>query len=265
MTAQTEALAARQPGPPWRPRVPWRPLLGLALFLLIWESVPAIGLLPASLLPPPSAIPRTFWREIVDGHWLPAVGHSLRHYALGLVIGTAGGVGLGVAIGLSRALDDGLSWIVRTLRPIPGLAWVPFAILWFGVSPAAAVFIIAIGVFWINLFASAAAVQAVDRDLIELADAFGRRTRLSKLIPVILPAAAPGILAGIRTGIGQAWMAVVAAELFGVPGIGQRMIQAASLIATEIVVVCMLTMAALYGLMDALFLIIQARVMRWQG
>jgi NitT/TauT family transport system permease protein len=142
---------------------------------------------------------------------------------------------------------------------------VPFAILWFGVTPAAAVFIIAIGVFWINLFAAVAAVQSVDRDLLELGDAFGRRSRLSKLLPIVLPAAAPGILAGLRTGIGQAWMAVVAAEIFGVAGIGQRMMQAASLIATDVVVVCMLTMAILYGIMDALFLRLQARVLAWQG
>lgn len=246
-------------------RLPWRPAFGLLVFLLLWEVVAGSGFVPSSLLPAPSVIPRTFWHEVVDGYWLPAVGHSLRHYLVGLTIGTAGGIALGIGVGLSRVLDDGLSWVVRVLRPIPGLAWVPFAILWFGVSPAAAVFIIAIGVFWINLFTTAAAVRAVDPDLIELADAFGRRSRLSKLVPVILPAAAPGILAGIRTGLGQAWMAVVAAELFGVAGIGQRMTQAASLIATDIVLVCMLTIAALYGLMDSLFLMIQSRVLRWQG
>ncbi len=118
---------------------------------------------------------------------------------------------------------------------------------------------------WINLFATTAAVRAVDPDLIELANAFGRRDQWSKLWPVILPAAAPGILAGVRTGLGQAWMAVVAAELFGVPGIGQRMNQAASLIASEIVVVCMLTIAVLYGVMDMLFLVVQRRIMRWQA
>lgn len=247
------------------PRLPWRPLAGLAAFLAIWEAVPGLGLLPAMLLPPPSAIPAAFLREIGGGHWWPAVRTSLTHYATGLALGSALGIALGVAIGSSRALDATTSWVVRLLRPIPGLAWVPFAILWFGVTPAAAVFIIAVGVFWINLFAAIAAVQSVDRDLLELGDAFGRRSGLSKLLPIVLPAAAPGMLAGLRTGIGQAWMAVVAAEIFGVAGIGQRMMQAASLIATDIVVVCMLTMAILYGIMDSLFLRLQARILRWQG
>ncbi len=246
-------------------RLPWRPFLGLAIFLAIWEAVPDSGLLPSSLLPPPSAIPGAFWREVTGGQWLPALGHSLWHYLAGLLIGTVSGIAVGIAAGLSRGLDEGLSWVVRVLRPIPGLAWVPFAILWFGISSGAALFIIAIGVFWINLFATTAAVRAVDPDLIELANAFGRRDQWSKLWPVILPAAAPGILAGVRTGLGQAWMAVVAAELFGVPGIGQRMNQAASLIASEIVVVCMLTIAVLYGVMDMLFLVVQRRIMRWQA
>jgi NitT/TauT family transport system permease protein len=154
---------------------------------------------------------------------------------------------------------------VRVLRPIPGLAWVPFAIIWFGVNPSAAVFIIAIGVFWIVFFASHGAIRAVDRDLVEVAEAFGFRSARERLFKILLPAALPGILVGLRTALGQAWMAVVAAEIFGVPGLGQRMMQASSLLATEIVVVYMLTMAALYGLLDALFLRVQRYLLRWRA
>ena len=146
----------------------------------------------------------------------------------------------------------------------PGLAWIPFAILWFGIDPTAAIFIIGIGVFWISYFAALGAVRAVDRDLIELADAFGFRRADQKLIKVILPAAAPGILAGLRTALGQAWMAVVAAEIFGVPGLGQRMSQASNLLASDIVVIYMATMAALYGIIDTAFVAIQARLLRWK-
>lgn len=263
--------AQERPGhraPPGHPgrlgRWGW-PALGLAIFLAIWEAVPALGLLPATLLPPPSILPATWWQEVVDGHWLAAVQASLSHYLMGLAIGTAGGVALGVAMALSPRLDASLSWVVRVLRPIPGLAWIPFAILWFGVNPASAVFIIVIGVFWINLFTAYAAVRAVEPELFELADAFGYRGRMAKLTPVILPAAAPGILAGVRTGLGQAWMAVIAAELFGVEGLGQRMMQASSLLATEIVVVMMLTIAALYGIVDMLFVALRDRLLRWQG
>jgi NitT/TauT family transport system permease protein len=161
-------------------------------------------------------------------------------------------------------LDWLSAWVVRLLRPIPNLAWAPFAIIWFGVEQAAAVFIISIGVFWIVYFAAQSAIRSVDRDLIEVADAFGFRSGRERLVKVLLPGAIPGILVGLRTALGQAWMAVVAAELNGVSGLGSRMMQASSLLATDIVVVYMLTMAALYGLMDAGFVFAQTRLMRWK-
>jgi NitT/TauT family transport system permease protein len=161
-------------------------------------------------------------------------------------------------------MEATLSWVVRTLRPIPGIAWIPFAILWFGIEPAAAVFIISIGVFWISYFATLSAVRAVDRELVEVAEAFGFRRADQKLLKVILPAAAPGILGGLRTAIGQAWMAVVAAELFGVFGLGNRMMQASNLLATDIVVVYMATMAALYGLIDTGFVAAQNWLLKWK-
>jgi sulfonate transport system permease protein len=237
---------------------------GFAIFLAIWELAPALSLVPASVLPPPSVLPNAFLRELSSGVWLSSVLTSLSHYLAGLVLGCLLGVCLGIATGLWSALDASLAWVIRILRPIPGLAWVPFAILWFGIDATAAIFIIGVGVFWISYFAAHAAVQSVDRDQIEVAEAFGFRRADQKLIKVILPAAAPGILAGLRTALGQAWMAVVASEIFGVPGLGQRMMQAANLLASDIVVIYMATMAALYGLFDTGFVAFQSWLLRWK-
>jgi sulfonate transport system permease protein len=237
---------------------------GFAVFLALWELAPALGYVSASILPPPSVLPRAFLRELSSGIWLSSLLTSLRHYLAGLFLGCLLGVCLGVATGMSLALEATLSWVIRVLRPIPGLAWVPFAILWFGIDPTAAIFIIGIGVFWISYFAALAAVRAVDRDLIELADAFGFRRGDQKLIKIILPAATPGILAGLRIALGQAWMAVVASEIFGVPGLGQRMMQASNLLASDIVVIYMGTMAALYGLIDTGFVTLQNWLLRWK-
>jgi NitT/TauT family transport system permease protein len=239
--------------------------LGLILFLAVWEAAPRLGLVNAMMLPGPSAIPAAFMGELRSGAWLSGVRASLGHYLTGLLAGSAIGVLLGVLTGMSRRLEEASAWVVRVLRPIPGLAWVPFAIIWFGVNPSAAVFIIGIGVFWIVFFAAHGAIRSVDRDLIEVAQAFGFRRPHERLFKILLPAALPGILVGLRTALGQAWMAVVAAEIFGVPGLGQRMMQASSLLATEIVVVYMLTMAALYGLLDALFLRGQGWLLRWRA
>jgi len=238
--------------------------LGLAVFLLFWEALPYYGIVRRDFLPPPSVLPEAFMKELRTGIWHTSVLLSLRNYLLGLAIGGILGVSLGVITGIFRPLEDTLSWVVRVLRPIPGLAWVPFAILWFGVNPSGAVFIIAIGVFWISYFAALGAVQAVDRDLLELAEAFDFRWWFQKLWKVTLPASAPGILAGLRTALGQAWMAVVAAEIFGVPGLGSRMMQASNLLASDIVVVYMATMAILYGIIDAMFVAVQNWLLRWK-
>lgn len=238
---------------------------GLLAFLLIWQAVPSLGLVNPMMLPGPLAIPAAFQSELASGMWFSAVTGSLSHYTLGLVAGSALGIALGVLTGMSRVAEDLTAWVVRVLRPIPGLAWAPFAIIWFGVTPSAAVFIITISVFWIVFFAAHGAVRAVDRDLLEVADAFGFRAAHEKLFKIYLPAAMPGILVGLRTALGQAWMAVVAAEIFGVPGLGHRMIEASALLATDIVIVYMLTMAALYGLLDSLFLALQNWLLRWKA
>ncbi|MBF9232216.1 ABC transporter permease [Microvirga alba] len=240
-------------------------LAGLLAFLGLWEVVPRLGLVNAALLPAPSVIPKAFIKEVASGAWLQAVSSSLSHYLIGLAVGAGLGVALGILTGMYRGAESFTAWVVRVLRPVPGLAWVPFAILWFGVDSSAAVFIIAIGVFWIVYFAAHGAVRAVDRDLIEVADAFGFHSGLQRLAKILLPAATPGILVGLRTALGQAWMAVVAAEIFGVSGLGQRMMQASSLLATDVVVVYMLTMAALYGLLDTAFVALQGWLLRWKA
>ncbi len=265
---------------------------GLVLFLGLWEAAPRLGWLNPTLLPPPSALPAAWWRELASnlspaqradatfvasalftldfwqrlatGVWIQGIIASLSHYLLGLMIGVSLGVAIGVATGMFRPAEETLSWVTRVLRPIPGLAWVPFAIIWFGVNTPAALFIIAVGCFWIVYFAAHGAVRAVDRDLIEVADAFGFRSAPARLRKIVLPAATPGILVGLRTAIGQAWMAVVAAEIFGVPGLGQRMVQASALLATDIVVVYMLTIAALYGLINSAFVRTQNWLLRWK-
>ncbi len=239
--------------------------LGLCFFLLIWEAVPRLGWVHHAMLPPPSQLPFTLWREITSGYWGGAVLSSLEHYVVGLVLGAGCGVVLGTWTGMYARAEHLSAWVVRLLRPIPGLAWVPFAILWFGVGQGSAVFIICVGVFWIVYFAAHGAIRSVDRELIEVANAFGFTSGFQRLTKILLPCATPGILVGLRTALGQAWMAVVAAELFGVYGLGQRMMQASSLLATDVVVVYMLTMAALYGLFDTLFVVVQKWLLRWKA
>ncbi len=237
---------------------------GLVGFLLIWEGIAQSGWIEIHLLPPPSSLPSTLVSEIELGIWQAMVWASLRHYTIGFVLGSLFGVTLGVLVALFPRVEASQAWLARMFRPIPPLAWIPFAIIWFGISETAAAFIISIGIFWINYFTAMAAVQSVDKDLIEVARAFGHRSFFALLQKVILPGAAPGILSGLRAGLGQGWMTVVAAELFGITGIGQRMIEASGLLASEVVVLYMFSIAFLYGVSDFIFVRIQSKVLEWQ-
>jgi len=238
--------------------------LGVVVFLLVWEAVARSGVVPARLLPSPSAVPAAFVAELKNGIWPSMVVASLSHYLIGLALGSFLGISVGTAAALWPVFNALQAGVVRMLRPIPAIAWIPFAIIWFGVSESSAAFLIALTVFWINYFAAYAAVSSVDKDLIELGHAFGQGGLVPRLFKIILPGALPGIFAGLRAGLGQGWMTVVAAELFGIPGLGMRMMEASGLLATHIVVLYMVTIALLYGVSDFLFVRVQNRVLAWQ-
>lgn len=238
-------------------------LAGFAGFLALWELCVRLQWLPAALIPPPSSLAASFPREWASGMWQHSVLSSLHHYSLGVVIGGVLGLLLGLAAGLWPVFDAIQEGIARLLRPIPPLAWIPFAIVWFGITTTAATFIIVLGVFWPVYFATYAAVKAVDPSWLELARAFGQHGLRNRLAKFILPAAAPGIVAGLRTGVGMGWIVVLAAELFGVPGIGQRMTEASGVLATDLVVLYMVTIAGLYTVFDMAVVQLGRSVTRW--
>ncbi len=238
-------------------------LAGLGAVLAVWEGAPRLGWVSPSVLPPPSGLPLAFWRAYADG-WLDAVRESLGQYLMGVGIGAGLGILLGFAVALSPRLEALLSGPMQVLRPVPALAWVPVGILWFGFTGPAVIFVVAIGVFGANAPAACGAVQAVDRELVEMAEAYGQGGRWSTAAKVLLPGAAAGILVGIRAGLAQGWLAVVGAGLAGIPGLGQRMEQAASGHAADAVLVYLITFMALFGLTDALWVLVRDRLSAWQ-
>jgi ABC-type nitrate/sulfonate/bicarbonate transport system permease component len=237
---------------------------GVVLFVLLWKAVGVFGWVNPGILPDPFLLPEAFRLEWESDRLLPAIGSSMIHYVWGLSLGALSGIAVGLAAATLQRFDMLQAYVARILRPIPPLAWVVFAIAWFKVSHAGAAFVVAIGVFWVNYFATYSAVRNIDPRFYELARSFGQGGYWRRSVSITLPAIAPGLLAGIRTGIGQAWMTLIAAELLGVPGMGQEMNAAAGVGAYDAVVVYMLAISAVYAATDLLYVLFERKVLAWR-
>ncbi len=211
-------------------RAPIRLLLStaaLAGFIGLWHAASVTGLfgrLPPAyaslLLPRPGRVWAALRESAASGYLWEQLSVSLGRVAIGFAVSVAIGVPLGLAVALSPAADAVIDPFVRVFSPIPGVAWVPLAILWFGLGDRAAVFIITVGSVFPILLSTAQGVRAVDRTLVDAAQMMG--ARLHQLLRrVVLPSVVPFLVTGFRLGLGFAWRVVIAAEMVGVPrGIG---------------------------------------------
>ena len=255
-----------------------RGLGGLVVFLLVWW-VGAMTTQPSYLVPGPLesvyafielfATSTTIVVPVLGSSLVPPTGlahlaQTLFHYVPGLLLGAGCGIGLGLAMGWNGVLDDWLRPLVRVLRPIPPLAWIVFAIVWFGIHHTGAAFIVFVGAFWINFYGAYGGVEGVSTDLTDAASTLGVERDLSMLKLVALPSAAPQVLTGFRTSIGRCWMIVVGAELFGAPGVGYEIINASNnlAMATSVAYMFLISLAFLY--MDVGFRLLERRVLVWR-
>jgi NitT/TauT family transport system permease protein len=158
-----------------------------------------------------------------------------------------------------------LTPVTRVLRPIPPLAWIAFAIVWIGVNHGGAAFIVGIGAFWINFYNAYSGVEGVSEDLKEVAASLGVDDDVTMIRKVVIPAASPSILTGVRTAIGQCWMIVVAAELFGAPGVGFQIINYAQNLQMAGSVAYMFVISVVFLVSDGLFRRVERRALEWRA
>jgi NitT/TauT family transport system permease protein len=239
-----------------------RGVSGIGGFLLVWTGAALTQ--PSYVLPSPVAVAGTFYEQMASGEVFVALGNSVLHWIPGAVFGTGLGVAVGIALAWSPYLDDVSSPVVRVLRPVPPLALIGFAIAWFGINHAGAAFIIAIGAFWINFYAAYGGVEGVSEDLLDVARSLGVDGDLELIRTVVVPAALPEITTGIRTGIGRCWMLVVASEIFGVAGIGRRILRASNNLQVDVVITYILVLSLMYLLVDVAFRAVQRRALAWR-
>ncbi|WP_164934762.1 ABC transporter permease [Bradyrhizobium zhanjiangense] len=207
--------------------------IALALVIAVWQAAGTVGLVNPLFLPAPSAIARAIYQLAISGALWQHVSASLLRIGVGWLLGTAAGVAVGFAIGLSRlARSVGITFI-SALFPIPKIALLPLLILWLGIGEEPKIATIALGVFFSTAISVYSGVDAVPRNLIRMAQSFN--VPFATIVrKVIWPGALPAILAGFRITASVALLLVVSAEMIGAQyGIGAFVLQAGNLMQTD--------------------------------
>lgn len=241
----------------------WPAVVG-AVLLAAWWGASAAGMFPTGTVPSPGAVGRAFVDEVRAGRLGTDVVASLYRVAFGYVGACLTAIPLGLVLGRSATARAALLPWVNFFRTLSPIAWIPFAIIWFGIGDPPAIFIIFLATFFQLALATAAASASVPRVYYRVAEDLGLRGD-EVLFQVTLPAILPQLLTALRVAIGVAWMVVVAAEMIAVrSGLGFLIIDARNGLRMDLVVVGMITIGAIGVLLDVVFArLARARAVRW--
>lgn len=265
-------LAALREEPARRTRIAERlvtdRLLGVIVPLagiIVWELLSRSGVFPPNALPAPSVIGKTIFDLGGSGELWQHAGITLWRIAVGFSLGAAVGTLLGGLTGyvsLARKLLDPL---LQSLRNIPSMAWVPLFLLWMGIQETSKIALIALGAFFPVYLNLSSAMSHVDPKLIEVGKVY-RLTGFQMIRRVILPAALPEYIVGLRSGLSLAWMFVVAAEIMGASrGLGFLMIDGQMTGRASIILASVILFAGLGKATDLLLETIGRRLLRYKA
>jgi sulfonate transport system permease protein len=263
-------VATRKPFAPsfWlglltRPSGLRKAMLPLAI-IAVWQALAAYGVINPQTMPAPSTVASSFWQLIVTDQLWPNLVISLERVVFGLAAGVAIGTALALSAGLSRLGEDMIDPTVQMARTLPHLALIPLMILWFGIGETPKLVLIGLGSsfpIYLNLYAS---IRGADRKLLEAASMLGL-TRAETIWHVVLPAALPGFLVGLRQALGIAWITLVVAEQINASaGIGYLVMNARDFLRTDIIFDGLLVYALLGLTTDQLVRFIEARALVWR-
>lgn len=262
----------------------WREIgsgLVIPIFLIaIWQAVTAMEWVNPQVLPSPLAVLKK-WLEYASpmepydpsaGSWISWVlsGELIRdtmgtmyRVLMGFVVGAGLALPLGLLMGANRRIYSWFNPLLQVLRPIPPIAYIPLSILWFGLGNPPAIFLISIGAFFPVLMNTIAGVHHVDGIYIRAARNLGA-TQMTMFVRVILPAAVPYILSGVRIGIGTAFIVVIVSEMIAVNnGLGFRILEAREYFWSDKIIAGMLSIGILGLAIDFAMNKLNAYLLRW--
>jgi ABC-type nitrate/sulfonate/bicarbonate transport system permease component len=241
------------------------------VLILIWQGLSSIQVIPSYKLPSPIEIVLGFKDLLIVGvppgnllhnHML----YSLYRVAVGYAIAALLAIPLGLLMGWSPGLLRMIRPLFELVRPIPPLAWIPIAILWFGIGIKSAAFIIFLGAFFPILLNTISGVLSIHPILIEAARTLHAREK-DIFLKVLLPGAVPSIFVGMRIGIGIGWMTLVAAEFTGVKegyGLGYMIMTARDIQRPDEILAGMLVIGVIGLLIDIGLRATESRMIRWR-
>lgn len=224
-----------------------------------------------SLIPPPSQVALALYdlafggirNDFFSGTLLTHIVASVSRVYGGFALAVIVALPLGLMIGRIEAVRQMFDPILQILRPIPVTAWLPLAMIIFGIGPKSAIFLVFLGAFYPILINTVFGVRTVEPRLFEAASMLGCKGS-AQFAKVVLPAALPAIFTGLRLGLGFAWMIIVIGEMTGVPtGLGAIIMEARQLSRTEIVICGMITIGIAGFISDRIILTIGRRLLSW--
>lgn len=184
-----------------------------AALIAVWQSLVTAGVYSPVLLPAPNQVGHYLLNALADGELQSAAWITTKRLAIGYSIGCAIGLPLGLMTARSKYLSDTIGVLALGLQTLPSVCWVPLALLWFGQSEAAMLFVVIMGTLWSVLI-------AVDNGVKNLPPIYSRAARtmgskgIHTLVRVVLPASLPYVISGMKQGWAFAWRSLMAAEIY---------------------------------------------------
>lgn len=235
----------------------------VAIILVAWEAADMAGMLRAYTLPPLKTIVATTVEYAQKGALLNNIIVSLIRVLEGFAIALAAGFVLGVLVSVFPRFETFTDLLIQIVRPIPPIAWIPLAILWFGIGQSSKVFIIFLGAFFPIFVNTVDGIKNIDSRYYELVQVYEVPT-LEMIRSITIPGALPSITTGIRLGLGNAWVCVVAAEMIGATsGVGFMLADGRSLSRPDVVILGMLIVGIFGKLMDDVLKVIREKIITW--
>lgn len=273
LEARVLADVTTSPAATPRRRLAERPLwlggISVATLLLAWWGITAAGLVPALFLPSPQAVLAKFQlaatQGFMDATLWQHLAASLQRIVLALLAAVCLGIPVGVLMGVNRVARGLLDPLIEFYRPIPPLAYLPLIVIWCGIGELSKVLLIFLAIFAPIVIATAYGVRHVSPSRIQAAQSLGA-SRSQLLRWVILPAALPDILTGLRIGLGTGWSTLVAAELVAATrGLGFMVQSAAQFLVTDMVLLGIAVIAIIAFALELGLRWLQRRLSPWHG